>query len=149
MEKGGKLIFRSRAEIRRENVAREGVYVDNWFVRDDKTQLLIIPYTKGGVLNEKEMDRIGGMKGPDGGRTKVVERSGASLLTGMGSRTQTLCHVKDCCITDSSCDCTTPNCVYSWTCNACRGASTTSGGEKEMVYIGILVFLYTRGLWNT
>ena len=128
---------RSGAEIRAEKATREGTYVDNWFVRGQNTQLLMIKYTEGSALKEAVRSRISNLRSPDGGTTKIVERGGQSLLSGMGPKgVARNCPFTHTCIVNEKWDCTTPNSIYRWDCGLCGEVP----GGRDRIYIGTTSF---------
>ena len=155
---GSKVRNRSRIEIREQKARKEGAFADNWFVDGDKTQLLMVQYTNGGKLKDAIRKRIGGLVGPDGGKTKLVEKGGRSIMAGLGVKMVHNCPYGTSCRTMERTDCTIPNSVYLWDCLRCgpgpnvASASTTTNDTnatssmgptvpgRRMVYVGTTSF---------
>ena len=75
--------------------------------------------------------------GLDIGKTKVVEKGGQSIMSGMVTTGgQNVCLFTGKCVSVDSSDCTIANNVYSWCCKS----SVMSDDDKDMIYIGTTSF---------
>merc|ERR1712082_587501 len=81
-ERGGQ-IHRTYREIKTKKAAQKGAGKDNWFITKEVSNVLSVPITAGSKLKKAMVQEIGGVKGPDGGLTKVVEKSGVRLTAGL------------------------------------------------------------------
>ena len=85
LEGNGKPLYRNRCEI---NVAKQfevGKYQDTWFLKDDITSILKIQCTPNSLLSKVIFENTKQFKNPDGGRLKIVEKSGKPIFAGLKS----------------------------------------------------------------
>ena len=53
-----------------------------WFLTEEITQTLFLQFTPDSQL-VRSMKKLGKLRGPDGGKTKVVEQGGSKVLSGL------------------------------------------------------------------
>ena len=75
--------YRTRAEIMGQKAARDDKYLNTWFLRGTTTSVLKVQPTPGGLLAQHVRNKIGKLKAPDGGTTKVVEGAGRGIMAGL------------------------------------------------------------------
>ena len=92
--------------------------------------------TPGSELVKVMKEKLKGIKGPEGGETKVVEQGGATILSGVQKRDpfrKPACRwLEDCMVNHGKTDCMETGCIYKISCNRCSEVVKES---KEM-YLG-------------
>ena len=82
-QEGSKPLYRTKQQIIEHRKTQKGNSSSSWFLRGEVRQVLMVPPTPGAKLKQVIQNKIGNMIGPDEGKTKVVERGGIPILTGL------------------------------------------------------------------
>ena len=78
-----KPLYRSREEIALANQSGSGKSTASWFLKGNVRQVMQIPATPGSELAGKVQERLRDFLGLDQGTTKLVERAGKRITTGL------------------------------------------------------------------
>ena len=73
--------YRPRELIKEQKESKGGSYSNSWFLKGEIKQLLMVQFSRESSCRDKIAERIGKLRGPDKGLTKVVEKAGATILS--------------------------------------------------------------------
>ena len=126
--------------------ARSGRQASNWFINEIYSSTITIPSTPGGTLakivEENIRDKI-----VNKGRTKVIEKTGIAITSGLRKENPYRSHgcpYEDQCPVDPKVNCSTTNVTYQLTCNQCEAEQQT---ETRHMYIGCTgTSMHARGM---
>ena len=98
VEAGSKVWDRMRAEIKALKNKKDGAFANTWFIKGDKFQLMMVQHIKDSKLRDVIARSVENKVGPNGARTKVVEKGGRSIISGMSPGGLHTCLYQDKCI---------------------------------------------------
>ena len=134
VDDGTRVLHRSQEQIMRQKLDKSGTSSATWFMKDEITSTMNVPYTPNGVLKSNIQNALKKVRGPDGGRTKIIETAGTVISRLMSPPTQSGCpYNKKCLVGDSNCQ--SPNVNYQVTCSDCPPPNS-SPDDPPSLYIG-------------
>ena len=80
---GTRMRYRGAEEIQGLKIEDKQGHINTWFLRGEVTSILQVQATPNGELAKLVQRRVSGMRTPDGGTVKVVEKAGEAVLAGM------------------------------------------------------------------
>ena len=137
-EEGGSPLFRSKQEILQKKKSKEGRCSASWFLRGDVRQVLMLPATPKSQLVQEVKKKIGAIRGPDKGVTKVIENEGKPITAGLTKKNpfprETCDYDEPRCIVGAGCSAVST--CYEIMCKECQGEVEGGQGTKRYHYIG-------------
>ena len=82
-EQGKRSRYRNYETIKMSKKNSLGGYNNTWFLRGDQTSMIRVQCTPNGTLAGLLREKLGTLRAPDGGYTKVVELGGALVSSGL------------------------------------------------------------------
>ena len=122
IEKGERYRYRTGAQIKEQKKSKSGGYVDTWYLKEGYTNTLLVQSTIDSELKKLMFKNIGSRIGPDGGRVKIIEKAGKSIMGGLRKSDPYYngeCPYKIKCCAMDGVDCTKSGGVYEIECLMC------------------------------
>ena len=119
VEDGSRKLHRSQEEIRMSKANKPGRHPATWFLSGETTSTLTVPITPNSCLKTNLQSQLKTVRGPDGGKTKVVEESGSVIAKMFPSVEARNCPYQTKCLADEGTDCLTQGVIYQATCQDC------------------------------
>ena len=125
--------YRTKEQILKAKGENQHRFVNTWFLKGQYTSVLKVQATPGGSLLKETRDKVGELKAPDGGLTKVVEAAGASITAGL--RNPDPCWPKGCpfkeqCPVEPTQSCGGSRVVYQLQCTNCEASYLGTSGHS-------------------
>ena len=127
-------LHRCQEEIRDAKSSKGGRTASTWFLKGTTTATLNVPITPASQLKSNIQKSLNTIKGPDGGRTLVLEESGTtvSMLAPRPSNITSCPYEKKCLVQDGD-NCQAPGIIYNARCQDCPPSDANSNPN---LYIG-------------
>ena len=125
--------FRNRQEIEIQKAQSKGKFQNTWFLRGEYTGVLKVQPTPNSGLASEVRKKVKGLKGPDGGYTKVIESGGDGILLGLNKADpfrNYSCPFQESCWTTRKTDCWKTKTVYRIICSLCGSQYTGTSGAS-------------------
>ena len=119
---GQRLRYRPGCIIKQQKRVKYGGYADTWFLKEGFTNTMLVQCIVDSDLKREMFKTVGSIIGPDGGKTKIIEKAGRSLMSGLRKGDPYYdgeCPYKNKCIADENTDCTRYGGVYGVECECC------------------------------
>ena len=119
VKNGTRMLHRSQELIRSKKLLKSGRTASTWFLKNETTATVSVPITPSSNLKSTLQNVLNKIRGPDGGRTKVLEESGI-VISRMAPPTQPLgCQYKTKCLANDDTNCQTAGVIYRAKCTEC------------------------------
>ena len=119
VKNGTRVLHRSQELIRSQKSVRTGRTASTWFLKNETTSTVSVPITPSSHLRSQIQTILNGVRGPDGGRTKVLEESG-TVIARMAPPTQPLgCQYRTKCLAQDDTNCQVSGIIYKAKCTDC------------------------------
>ena len=133
-EAGEISLYRTRKEIKESKLRKGGNSAASWHLKGDTTSTMNVAPTPGGVLKRKLSEALDNLRAPDGGKTKVIERGGRPVFSGIveGDPFQKEgCQYGEECIVEEGTNCAKVNTCYEIACTMCEGDKEGGGIVRQ------------------
>ena len=133
IRQGKVLRYRNRTEIEEMKQQSKGRFQSTWYLRGEYTGVMKVQPTPNSGLAAEVRRNIQGLRGPDGGLTKVIEASGTGILLGLNKADPYRsynCPFNDSCWSAPKADCWKSKTVYRITCLLCGSQYTGTSGTS-------------------
>ena len=136
VQEGKRRWYRSRKEISEQKLSKGGNSAATWFLTEEITQTLFLQITPDSQLVKNMKEKLADLRGPDGGKTKVVEQGGSKVLSGLMPADpfrKPECRWQEvgCMVDHTKHDCMDTGAIYKISCKLC-----TLGDKQGGSYIG-------------
>ena len=131
---GDRKRYRSGAEIARDKSGKPGGHIDTWYLALGYTNIMKVQHSEDGTIREKVMKAMEKVRSPDGGKLKIVEKVGQSIVAGLKRNDPyktNRCPYPSKCQSNEETDCTQKGTVYQVQCLLCPGTSSQDSQEEE------------------
>ena len=126
-------LHRCQEDIRDAKSCRGGKTASTWFLKGTTTTTLSVPITPSSQLKSRIQKALTNTKGPDGGKTQVVEESGTTVsMLAPKSSNNTGCPYNKKCLVNEGDNCQVPGVIYNAKCQDCPSTSDANPN----LYIG-------------
>ena len=132
-------LHRSTEDITIQKEQRGTSNNSTWFLKRDITTTMTVPITPSSSLRNKIQQRLANVRGPDGGRTVIMEESGKVITRSVPRPGQPKgCHYVKKCGVRSDTNCQTMGVIYEVKCKDCP--NPVNDGDVPNKYIGTSAF---------
>ena len=139
--KGRRPRYRNREQIKEGHLVEKGRYNNTWFLKGggEYTSVLVVQPTPNGELAKNIREKIGGIRAPDGGKTKVVELGGDVLTKGLFKGDpfrKSGCPFDRTCGIDKKGNCMQQKAIYELRCKICmeiKEEAERNGNRGEII----------------
>ena len=124
--------YRNRSEIKESKLIKGGNSASSWHLKGETTSTMNVAATPGGALKSKISEALRDVKGPDGGKTQIIERGGKPIFAGIEKRDpfqKQGCAYGEQCFVDEGTNCAQTNVCYEIACTMCEGKPDEASEE--------------------
>ena len=137
---GSRVMYRQRQQIAADKLAKGGNLPSTWHLKTNNKHTLQLPITPNSELVSAVKTKLADVKGPDQGKTLVVEKGGVSLTSGISVSDPFKpleCRWKEDCLVDKEQDCMTEQVTYKIDCITCISSNNPpDSNNTPQIYIG-------------